>query len=40
MYPKVDFWGRPREEEKKVRKVVNNNEMHYIYVGKRHSKAH
>jgi hypothetical protein len=36
MCPKGDWQRRLREEEKKERKIVNNNEIYHICVGTRH----
>jgi hypothetical protein len=36
MYPKV----RPREEEKKKRKIVNTSGIHHFYVETRHKETH
>jgi hypothetical protein len=37
--PKCDLVERPQEEEKKKRKRLNSNEVHHIYVGKRHKET-
>jgi hypothetical protein len=40
MYTKWDRYRRPREEEKKERKIVNNNEIYHICVGTGCNKTH
>jgi hypothetical protein len=37
---KWDWSRRLSEEEKKERKIMNNNEIHHICVGTRYNKTH